>query len=93
MCSDAADYSESLATGPKLKVFRMQIAKAMESLAALEMLTSTPMEVGKECLTVASVMPPPIFAGPPPVAREYKWRTIDGLPLPEGDGVVEVIDL
>ncbi len=93
VCSDGADYGETPATGPRLKVFRMRISEAMESLAALEMLVSTPTEVGTRSETRMSVMPPPIFAGPPDVAREFKWRAIYGLPEPEGEGTVEIVGI
>ena len=93
MCSDAPDYNESPATGPKLKTFRLAIPSAMESLAAIEMMTSTPLEVGKKCAMGLSIMPPPFLAGPPPVAREMKWSVLAGLPEPEGEGVVEVLEL
>ena len=92
VCSDGADYGESVETGPKLKVFRMRISEALENLAALEMLSSTPKEVGRRCAMVSSVQPPAALAGPPPVMMEYKWRAIAGLPEPEGEDLVEVVE-
>ncbi|KAL6713420.1 hypothetical protein ACLMJK_008885 [Lecanora helva] len=92
VCSDAADYNESPATGPKLKVFRMKIGEAMEGTMTIETLTSTPKEIGRRCPVHTSVMPPPMIAGPPPVAREVKWRALAGMPEPEGEDIVEVID-
>ena len=71
----------------------MEVPNAMESLAAIEMMSSTPTEVGKKSATALSIQPPPIFAGPPPVAREYKWSLLAGMPEPEGEGVVEVVEV
>ena len=92
VCSDGADYGESVETGPKLKVFRMRIPEALESICALEMLSSTPKEIGRRCAMVASIMPPAALAGPPSAMRKYKWEAIAGLPEPEGEGLVEVVE-
>lgn len=93
VCSDAPDYHESIATGPRLKVFQKNIPRAMESLSAIEMMCSTPIEIAKNCAMVSSVMPPPTMMGPPAVGREFKWRAIAGLPEPEGEGFVEVVEI
>ncbi|KAI9721047.1 MAG: hypothetical protein M1812_002528 [Candelaria pacifica] len=93
VCSDGADFHESLATGPRLKIFRQEIPRVMESLAAIETLVSAPSEVGRRCKTQLNVQPPAIFMGGPVAMREYKWNAIAGLPEPEGlDGLVEVLE-
>ena len=93
MYSDAPDFNESVVTGPKLKVFRAKISEVMGSLAALEMMTRTPLEEGRKCPMGMALSPPAYLAGPPRVGREYKWRAIAGLPEPEGPGVVQIFDV
>ena len=92
VCSDAPDFGENPETGPRLKVFRVPVAEAMDSaLCRIETLTATPTEVGKRSALSLRVQPPPM--GPPPAAREYKWNVLAGLPEPEGEGVVEVLEV
>lgn len=93
--SDGPDYNESPATGPKLKVWRQNVASLMESLAAIEMAVSAPSEVGRWCPMQANVQPPAIVSGPPPAMRIYKWRALAGLSPPEGgegEAIIEVFD-
>ena len=92
ICCTGADYCEDSATGPRLKVFRLPISEAMVELAALETLTSTPKEVALQVSMRASVMPPPIVAGPPPAMLRFKRNALAGLPDVEGEGNVEIFD-
>ncbi|KAI4244794.1 MAG: hypothetical protein LQ352_006717 [Teloschistes flavicans] len=80
--SDAGDYHEKPEDPPKLKVIRLPIHEAMESLAALECQSSSPSEIAHRTPFVASVMPPPIFAGVGDKARKYKREALSGIPAP-----------
>lgn len=80
--SDAGDYHEKPEDPPKLKIIRLPIHEAMESLAALECQSSSPGEIAHRTPFVATVMPPPIFAGTGDKARMYKREALSGIPAP-----------
>lgn len=76
--SDAPDFEEGVDDPLVLKTARVELGGAAMDVVGLEMLTTSPSELGSA--VGLSIMPPPALAGSPNAMRKAKINAIEGIP-------------